>query len=68
MEMVTIGVKGMTCSGCVAAVERVLKDVEGVQGVEVTLEPGQAVVRYDSGRVDADTLRAAIEDAGYDAV
>ena len=67
MENITIKVGGMTCGGCVAAVERVLRGVEGVDQVAVSLEKGEARVDYDAGRVTPDDLRAAIEDAGYDA-
>ena len=67
METTTIKVTGMTCSGCVASVERVLRALGGVDTVEVSLDRGEATVGYDSGRVSRDELRAAIEDAGYDA-
>ena len=66
METVTMSVKGMTCGGCVASVTRVLKAVPGVESVDVTLQPGQATVRYDASKVQVPRLRAAIEDAGYD--
>ena len=67
MESTTIGVKGMTCGGCVASVERVLRELEGVAKVDVSLDNAQAIVEFDPGRVSVDDLRAAIEDAGYDA-
>jgi copper chaperone len=66
MESITIPIEGMTCGGCVANVERVLKAIDGVQRVNVSLDPGQAVVEFVPGRVDAANLRSAIEDAGYD--
>ena len=40
MENVTLKVDGMTCGGCVASVERVLKAVPGVVAVKVQLSPG----------------------------
>jgi copper chaperone len=66
METVTIEVKGMTCGACVAAVERVLHDLHGVEKVDVSLERGQATVDFDAAEVAEDDLRAAIEEAGYD--
>ena len=66
METATIGVRGMTCQGCVASVTRVLKAVPGVRDVSVALEPGTATVAYDATRTGIPALRAAIEDAGYD--
>jgi len=49
-------------------VERVLKAIDGVQRVQVTLEPAQAIVEYVPGQVDAARLHSAIEDAGYEFV
>lgn len=66
METITIPVRGMTCEGCVAGVTRVLKAIDGVERVDVKLDPGQATVEYVPGRVNAARLRSAIEDAGYE--
>jgi copper chaperone len=66
METVTLGVQGMTCGGCVASVTRVLRAVPGVEGVEVTLQPGAAKVTFDPARTGVPALKAAVEDAGYD--
>ena len=59
-------VQGMTCSGCVASVTRVLKSVPGVADAQVTLTPARATVTYDPAKTDVGALRNAIEDAGYD--
>jgi copper chaperone len=66
MESITIPIEGMTCGGCVANVERVLKAIDGVQSVNVSLDPARAVVEFAPGRVDPAHLRSAIEDAGYE--
>ena len=67
METTRIKVGGMTCSGCVASVTRALRAIEGVDNVDVSLDDGQANVRYDPARVNEVKLRSAIEDAGFDA-
>ena len=67
MKTITIGVDGMTCSGCVASVKRVLEDIEGVSKADVSLENRRATVEYDERKVEQAQLRSAIEDAGYDA-
>jgi copper ion binding protein len=67
METTRIKVGGMTCSGCVASVTRALQAIDGVDKVEVSLDQGQASVRYDPARVNETKLRSAIEDAGFDA-
>ena len=66
MQTVTMKVKGMTCGGCVASVERVLRALEGVDNADVSLERGEATVQYAPERVDVAKFRAAIEDAGFD--
>ncbi|HYC48931.1 MAG TPA: heavy-metal-associated domain-containing protein [Burkholderiales bacterium] len=65
MQTVTMKVKGMTCGGCVASVERVLSDLDGVDKVDVSLQRGEATVEYAPERVRESQLREAIEDAGF---
>lgn len=67
MKTTTIAVTGMTCGGCVASVTRALKSVPGVQEVDVTLKPGAAKVSFDESNTNEAGLKAAIEDAGFDA-
>jgi len=65
MSEITLSVTGMTCGGCVNSVNKVLTALPGVQGVEVTLAPGQARVVYDPARVDRAALVQAVVDAGF---
>jgi len=67
MEAAKLKVSGMTCQGCVRSVTRVLKAMPGVDAVEVSLERGEADVRYDAARTGVPALRKAVEDAGYGA-
>ncbi len=67
METTTLTIKGMTCMGCVGSVTRVLKAAPGVREAQVTLEPGQAKVEYDAALTSPAQLKAAVEDAGYEA-
>lgn len=67
METATLKVSGMTCQGCVRNVTRVLQAVPGVDGVEVSLDKGEARVRYDPARTGVPALREAVADAGYSA-
>ena len=61
-ENVEIPIEGMTCQNCVRHVETVLRATDGVTEVEITLEPGRAVV---TGSAEATVLREAIAGAGY---
>jgi periplasmic mercuric ion binding protein len=67
IKISTIEVKGMKCTSCVAAVERALTAVEGVESVQVDLEKKHAVVRYLPAQVQVASLERAIANAGYNA-
>ncbi|MBM4466831.1 MAG: copper-translocating P-type ATPase [Chloroflexi bacterium] len=67
-KQITVPVQGMTCASCVAHVERALKDVEGVNEVNVNLATEQASVVLDLKLVPLDRLVDAVRDAGYDVV
>ena len=62
-----LNIKGMTCSGCVASVKRVLEGLPGVKAADVSLAEGRATIRYDAGTASTAQFRQAVEDAGYEA-
>ena len=64
-ETITYAVPGMSCAHCTHAVTQELTKVEGVEGVDVDLETKLVVVRGE--QLDDATLRAAIDEAGYEA-
>ncbi|MDH4151499.1 MAG: copper ion binding protein [Betaproteobacteria bacterium] len=66
METTTIPVKGMTCMGCVASVQRVLNGINGIAKADVSLELAQAAVTFDPAKADLQAIKTAIMDAGYD--
>jgi copper chaperone len=56
----------MSCQHCVVAVSEEVGQVEGVESVDVALETKQVTVRGQA--LDDDrALRAAIDEAGYEA-
>jgi len=64
-ETITYTVPGMSCGHCKQAVKEELSAVGGVESVDVDLDTKLVVV---AGEVlDDDALRAAIEEAGYEA-
>ena len=67
MELTIIKVGGMSCQGCVKNVTGVLQALPGVAAVDVSLDAGEARVRHDPAQSDVAALKAAIEDAGFDA-
>lgn len=66
METVTLKVGGMTCMGCVNSVTKVLEQTPGVAGAEVSLDLGQAIVRYDPAKAGVEQFRSAIRGAGFE--
>jgi len=65
MTEITYSVPGMTCAHCQSAVGEGLRAVGGVESVEVDLETKRVVVR--GAELDDALLRAAIDEAGYEA-
>lgn len=60
-----LGVDGMTCASCSAAVERALKKLDGVTEASVNLATNRATFVYDPAKVKLAQVREAITKAGY---
>ena len=60
-----LSIGGMSCAGCVTAVEDALQNVPGVAGASVNFAEHSAEV---NGAVDVERLIDAVEAAGYEAV
>jgi len=60
-------VAGMTCAHCASAVTEELTDVTGVDSVDVDVETGRVRV-VSAAALDTDTVRAAVDEAGYELV
>ncbi|MGA9762081.1 MAG: heavy-metal-associated domain-containing protein [Gaiellaceae bacterium] len=65
MTEITYLVPDMSCAHCEHAVSQELLGVAGVSSVRVDLESKEVVV--DGSDLDDAALRAAIEEAGYEA-
>jgi copper chaperone len=66
MEALRFAVPGMTCGHCIAAVRGEIEKVPGVQTVDVDLETKAVVVTGSA--VDPAAVKAAVDEAGYEAV
>jgi copper chaperone CopZ len=60
----TYTVTGMTCAHCVASVTEEVREIDGVEDVDVVLESGTLNVTSTQPLDDA-TVRSAVEEAGY---
>jgi copper chaperone CopZ len=65
MTIAVYTVPGMSCSHCEAAVKEEVSALAGVAAVEVDLETKRVEVRGEG--LDDGAIRAAIEEAGYEA-
>lgn len=60
-------VTGMGCSACVAAVEKAVKGLSGVQSVSVSLLENAMTVDFDEKTVSSEDIINAVVNAGYEA-
>jgi copper chaperone len=65
--MPTIKRKGMHCGHCVASVTEVLRKIDGVTDVQVTLDSGEAHYT-ESKPVSLDVIKAAISKIGFETI
>ena len=64
-QSVVVPVKGMTCASCISHVTRALKDIRGVEDVDVNLASEKATLRLHDGDVNVEDIEDALVDAGY---
>ncbi|HLO50063.1 MAG TPA: cation transporter, partial [Kamptonema sp.] len=64
-DIITLDVGGMKCAGCVAAVERQLKQQPGVISARVNLATEVAAIEGEMGVVDAVAIAKKLTDTGF---
>lgn len=65
IRTITLPVKGMTCAACVAAVENSLRQMEGVEGVNVNLA-SEKVTITSTKELPIEEIVRTIEETGYE--
>jgi Cu+-exporting ATPase len=58
-------VTGMGCEACVKRVEKAVSALVGVERAMVDLSAETLTVEYDESKVSFDTLKNAVDEAGY---
>lgn len=66
MEQREYQVTGMTCGHCEMSVREEVEQIPGVEGLEVSAASGRLVLSA-SRPVDDSAVRAAVQEAGYQA-
>lgn len=62
---ISLPVEGMSCASCVAKIEKALKNISGVQAVQVNLLTRKATVEYNPREVAVMDLVKTIQELGY---
>ncbi len=65
VDRASFAVEGMDCTACATAIEKKLKDLDGVKSAIVSYEQKRATVEFDANKVTITQLEQAIQDAGY---
>ena len=63
----TFDVEGMDCEHCVAAVDKSVRELDGINEVAVSLESNSMVVGFDEALVSVQAIIDAVVEAGYEA-
>ncbi len=58
--------KEVNCSGCQKHITETVNSLEGIKSVKVDLDTKLVTVVYDDSKTSLASIKAAIEDAGYD--
>ncbi|KAG9136270.1 hypothetical protein Leryth_003865 [Lithospermum erythrorhizon] len=58
-------VLGMTCSSCSNSIDSVLKVLDGIKSINVSLLQGQAVIKYQPRIITAKKIKEVVEDTGF---
>ncbi|OIP84658.1 MAG: copper-translocating P-type ATPase [Porphyromonadaceae bacterium CG2_30_38_12] len=68
MKTEKFDIKGMTCSACVAHVEKSVTKLNGVESVQVNLLSNNMIVSYKPENVNSSLISKAVQQAGYTAI
>lgn len=61
----TVKIEGMSCNHCKMTVEKVLKEIRGVEKVEVNLNKKEAIIESDRD-IDERKIKEVIEEEGFE--
>lgn len=67
MKTEKFDITGMTCSACVAHVEKSVRKLNGVQDVSVNLLTNSMSVEFEDRNLSPQNIIESVQDAGYDA-
>ncbi len=62
---ISFSIKGMTCAGCEAHIEREVNKLDGILTVKSDYQKASTIVKYDVTKTTVDKIKAAILSTGY---
>ena len=65
MKETNLKIEGMHCAGCSTRLEKVLNNLEGVEKAQVSLQEKKETIKYDENKISLESIKEAIEDAGF---
>jgi copper chaperone CopZ len=60
-------IEGMTCATCGVTVKSAINKLQGIQTVKVSVERKNAMVEFEKGKANSETIKKSIDDVGYKA-
>lgn len=67
MKTDVFDIKGMSCSACVAHVDKSVRNLDGIFAVQVNLLTNSMSIRYDEALLSITDVESAVKKAGYEA-
>jgi copper chaperone len=64
-QRAVLNVPEIACDHCKAAIEGAVRQLQGVDQVEVDVGAKSVAVEYDASTIELDTIKEAIEEEGY---
>lgn len=65
MKETNFKIEGMHCVGCSTRLEKILNNLDGVEIAKVSLEEKKATIKYDETKINIESIKETIEDAGF---
>jgi copper chaperone len=65
LERIVVSTPDMSCGHCVAAIEKEVSAVAGVESVQADLPTKQVTIAYDPALVSVPQLEETLDEAGY---
>lgn len=66
MRSMTLSVPNISCGHCKVSIEAAVSILDGVETVNVNIDPKTVDLTFDASAVSLDTIIEAIEEQGYD--